>query len=111
MSARSVTHACPPSRAVTYFLEPLLLLAPFMREPLACPQGESQSAQGVQLPGVLTSGGGTLTGITNHPEDLTVDTFRTVPARALGHGSDSAWTRSGQHGLLFKGGHLCSAHG
>ena len=53
MSARSVTHACPPSRAVTYFLEPLLLLAPFMREPLACPQGESQSAQGVQLPGVL----------------------------------------------------------
>lgn len=51
-----VAHACPTSRGLSYFLEPLLLLAPFMKNPLEV----------------------TLTGVTNHAEDVSVDTFRAV---------------------------------
>jgi RNA 3'-terminal phosphate cyclase-like protein len=57
----TVSHVCPPSRAVTYWLEPLLLLGPFMEEPLHV----------------------TLQGVTNHPDDITVDTFRTVTLATL----------------------------
>ena len=39
-----MSHACPSSRSVTYFLEPLLMLGPFMREPLTCPPGMCQVA-------------------------------------------------------------------
>ena len=42
-------------------LEPLLLLGPFMEEPLHV----------------------TLQGVTNHPDDITVDTFRTVTLATL----------------------------
>ncbi|KAG8865400.1 hypothetical protein FRB96_000290 [Tulasnella sp. 330] len=52
----SVTHDCPLSRSIGYFLEPLLMLAPFAKNPL-------------QL---------TLKGITTDDKDLSVDLIRTV---------------------------------
>ncbi|KAI8823578.1 RNA 3'-terminal phosphate cyclase/enolpyruvate transferase [Fimicolochytrium jonesii] len=51
-----VRHECPPSRAIGYFLEPLIALAPFAKHPL-------------QL---------TLSGVTNDNVDLSVDAIRTV---------------------------------
>lgn len=51
-----VSHSCPPSRAVSYFLEPLLFLSPFMKN-------------NVQA---------TLTGTTNSMEDISVDAIRTI---------------------------------
>ncbi|KAG8992672.1 hypothetical protein FRB90_000935, partial [Tulasnella sp. 427] len=52
----SVTHDCPTSRSVGYFLEPVLMLAPFAKKPLNL----------------------TLTGITTDDKDLSVDLLRTV---------------------------------
>ncbi|KXS14428.1 18S rRNA biogenesis protein [Gonapodya prolifera JEL478] len=51
-----VHHACPTSRAIGYFLEPLVALAPFSKLPFEL----------------------TLTGITNDNVDPTVDMIRTV---------------------------------
>ncbi|KND04309.1 18S rRNA biogenesis protein RCL1 [Spizellomyces punctatus DAOM BR117] len=51
-----VHHDCPPSRAIGYFLEPMIALGPFGKYPL-------------QL---------TLTGITNDNVDVSVDSLRTV---------------------------------
>ncbi|KAJ3019564.1 rRNA-processing endoribonuclease, partial [Thoreauomyces humboldtii] len=51
-----VKHDCPPSRAIGYFLEPLIALAPFGKHPL-------------QL---------TLTGVTNDNVDISVDSVRTL---------------------------------
>ncbi|KAI0724012.1 18S rRNA biogenesis protein [Cerioporus squamosus] len=52
----SVVHDCPLSRSVGYFLEPIVMLAPFAKKPL-------------QL---------TLRGITTDDNDLSVDIIRTV---------------------------------
>ncbi|BFZ61807.1 hypothetical protein YB2330_002883 [Saitoella coloradoensis] len=49
------THECPPSRSISYFLYPLLLLAPFTKQPLSLH----------------------LKGITADSLDLTIDTMRT----------------------------------
>jgi len=57
----TVSHSCPPSRGVTYFLEPLLLLGPFCKDSLHV----------------------TLLGVTNHPDDVSVDTFRSVTLSIL----------------------------
>ncbi|KAH9843078.1 18S rRNA biogenesis protein [Rhodofomes roseus] len=51
-----VTHDCPLSRSIGYFLEPVIMLAPFSKRPL-------------QL---------TLRGITSDDRDLSVDLIRTV---------------------------------
>ncbi|KAJ3039872.1 rRNA-processing endoribonuclease [Rhizophlyctis rosea] len=51
-----IHHDCPPSRAIAYFLEPLIALAPFAKTPLSL----------------------TLTGVTNDNVDVSVDTVRTV---------------------------------
>ena len=51
-----LTHNCPVSRGIGYYLLPLLQLAPFMKNPLTI----------------------TLTGVTNSPTDLSVDLIRTV---------------------------------
>jgi len=51
-----LTHSCPISRSIGYFLDPLLKLALFSKRSLAI----------------------TLTGITNDDMDLSVDTLRTV---------------------------------
>ena len=51
-----LTHNCPVSRGIGYYLLPLLQLAPFMKNPLTI----------------------TLTGVTNSPTDLSVDLVRTV---------------------------------
>ncbi|KAF9813134.1 hypothetical protein IEO21_05745 [Rhodonia placenta] len=51
-----VVHDCPTSRSVGYFLEPVIMLAPFSKKPL-------------QL---------TLRGITSDDQDLSVDLIRTV---------------------------------
>ncbi|KAI8587382.1 RNA 3'-terminal phosphate cyclase domain-containing protein [Geranomyces variabilis] len=51
-----VRHDCPPSRAIGYFLEPMIALAPFGKHPL-------------QL---------TMTGVTNDNVDVSVDTVRTL---------------------------------
>ncbi|KAG9025670.1 hypothetical protein FRB95_009915 [Tulasnella sp. JGI-2019a] len=51
-----ITHDCPLSRSVGYFLEPLLMLAPFAKKPLHL----------------------TLRGITTDDKDLSVDLIRTV---------------------------------
>lgn len=50
------THKCPLSRGMGYFIEPMLLLAPFGKKPLSL----------------------TLTGITSSQLDLGVDTIRTA---------------------------------
>lgn len=51
-----VTHECSTQRAVGYYLQPLLLLAPFAKHPLNI----------------------TLKGVTNGPDDASVDVLRTV---------------------------------
>ncbi|KAJ3297440.1 rRNA-processing endoribonuclease [Borealophlyctis nickersoniae] len=51
-----IHHECPPSRAMAYFLEPMIALAPFAKLPLSL----------------------TLTGVTNDNVDASVDTLRTV---------------------------------
>ncbi|KAF8581498.1 18S rRNA biogenesis protein [Ramaria rubella] len=51
-----VTHECPLSRSLGYFMEPIIMLAPFAKRPL-------------QL---------TLKGVTTNEEDLSVDLIRTV---------------------------------
>ena len=35
ISGGPVTHECPPSRSIGYFLEPIFMLAPFSKKPLA----------------------------------------------------------------------------
>ncbi|KAI9057882.1 18S rRNA biogenesis protein [Trametes sanguinea] len=52
----SVTHECPLSRSIGYFLEPVIMLAPFAKKPLSL----------------------TLKGITTDEHDLSVDIIRTV---------------------------------
>ncbi|KDQ33482.1 hypothetical protein PLEOSDRAFT_1099449 [Pleurotus ostreatus PC15] len=56
ISGGTLTHECPLSRSVGYFLEPLIMLAPFAKKPF-------------QL---------TLRGITTDDHDLSVDLIRTV---------------------------------
>ncbi|KAN0140996.1 RNA 3'-terminal phosphate cyclase/enolpyruvate transferase [Lactarius tabidus] len=51
-----VTHECPTSRSIGYFLEPIVMLAPFSKKPLSL----------------------TLRGITSDDNDLSVDLIRTV---------------------------------
>ncbi|KAI0797679.1 18S rRNA biogenesis protein [Abortiporus biennis] len=52
----SITHECPVSRSIGYFLEPIIMLAPFSKKPLNL----------------------TLRGITSDEQDLSVDLIRTV---------------------------------
>ena len=52
----SITHDCPTSRAIGYYLEPIIALSPFAKNPV-----------------ILT-----ITGITNDNVDSSVDTLRTV---------------------------------
>ncbi|KXN92238.1 putative RNA 3'-terminal phosphate cyclase-like protein [Leucoagaricus sp. SymC.cos] len=56
ISGGTVVHDCPLSRSVGYFLEPVIMLAPFSKKPLNL----------------------TLTGITTDENDLSVDLMRTV---------------------------------
>ncbi|KAI9325443.1 RNA 3'-terminal phosphate cyclase/enolpyruvate transferase [Zopfochytrium polystomum] len=56
-----VEHACPTSRAIGYFLEPLIALSPFCKTPLTA----------------------TLTGVTNNNIDVGVDVLRTVTLPVL----------------------------
>lgn len=56
-----VTHDCPLSRSVGYFLEPIIALAPFSKKPLML----------------------TLKGITTDDKDLSVDLIRTVTLPTL----------------------------
>ncbi|KAI0293098.1 18S rRNA biogenesis protein [Russula brevipes] len=56
ISGGPLMHECPPSRSVGYFLEPIIMLAPFSKKPLAL----------------------TLRGITTDDKDLSVDLIRTV---------------------------------
>lgn len=56
ISGGTVTHDCPLSRSIGYFLEPVVMLAPFAKSPF-------------QL---------TLCGITTDDKDLSVDLIRTV---------------------------------
>ncbi|KAI9446084.1 18S rRNA biogenesis protein [Lactarius indigo] len=51
-----VAHECPTSRSIGYFLEPIIMLAPFSKKPLSL----------------------TLRGITSDDKDLSVDLIRTV---------------------------------
>jgi RNA 3'-terminal phosphate cyclase-like protein len=59
----SITHACPITRSVGYFLEPLAMLAPFGKKALSI----------------------TLQGVTNDNKDISVDVFRTVTIPVLRH--------------------------
>ncbi|KDN35149.1 hypothetical protein RSAG8_11837, partial [Rhizoctonia solani AG-8 WAC10335] len=56
ISGGSITHECPLSRSIGYFLEPLVVIAPFSKKPLNL----------------------TLKGITSDERDLSVDLIRTV---------------------------------
>ena len=51
-----VNHTCPTSKAIGYFLEPIICLAPFAKKPMAL----------------------TLDGVTNNDIDPSVDALRTV---------------------------------
>lgn len=66
----SVTHACPTTRAVGWFLEPVLALAPFCKRDLAL----------------------TLRGVTTNGRDLSVDTLRisALPTLGLWLGEEAA---------------------
>ncbi|KAJ7063400.1 RNA 3'-terminal phosphate cyclase domain-containing protein [Mycena amicta] len=61
ISGGPATHDCPLSRSVGYFLEPIIMLAPFAKKP-------------IQL---------TLRGITTDDQDLSVDLIRTVTLQHL----------------------------
>lgn len=56
-----VSHVCHPTRALAYYLEPLLMLAPFCKHPLSI----------------------TLTGPTHMPTDICVDTLSAVTVPLL----------------------------
>ena len=58
-----ISHDCGLTRAIGYFLEPVIALAPFSKNPFAL----------------------TLTGITNSPIDISVDILRTVILPHLKH--------------------------
>ncbi|KAF9227655.1 18S rRNA biogenesis protein [Gyrodon lividus] len=79
-----VTHDCPLSRSVGYFLEPLVMLAPFSKKPF-------------QL---------TLRGITTDDSDLSVDLIRTVtlPHLQLFGVSDGLELRIKKRGAPPEGG-------
>ena len=56
ISGGSVTHDCPLSRSIGYFIEPLVMIAPFSKKPFNL----------------------TIRGITSDDRDLSVDLLRTV---------------------------------
>lgn len=79
-----IAHSCPPSRSLVYFLEGLLLLAPFAKSPV-----------GVRLRGV-----------TNGGPDPSCDTFRTatLPLMAKFGISEDLVFKIVKRGALPKGG-------
>ncbi|KAM6500366.1 RNA 3'-terminal phosphate cyclase/enolpyruvate transferase [Amanita muscaria] len=79
-----ITHECPLSRSIGYFLEPVIMLAPFAKKP-------------VQL---------TIRGITTDDNDLSVDLFRTVtlPHLQLFGISDGLELRIKKRGASPEGG-------
>ncbi|OSD08633.1 18S rRNA biogenesis protein [Trametes coccinea BRFM310] len=80
----SVTHECPLSRSIGYFLEPVIMLAPFAKKPLSL----------------------TLKGITTDEHDLSVDIIRTVtlPHLQLFGVSDGLELRIKKRGSAPSGG-------
>ncbi|KAF8844489.1 18S rRNA biogenesis protein [Paxillus ammoniavirescens] len=84
ISGGPVSHDCPLSRSVGYFLEPLIMLAPFSKKPF-------------QL---------TLRGITTDDNDLSVDLIRTVtlPHLQLFGVSDGLELRIRKRGAPPEGG-------
>ncbi|KAG6918142.1 hypothetical protein DXG01_016331 [Tephrocybe rancida] len=80
----ALTHDCPLSRAIGYYLEPIIMLAPFSKTPL-------------QL---------TLRGITTDENDLSVDLLRTVtlPHLQLFGISDGLELRIKKRGAAPEGG-------
>eukprot|EP00033_Pygsuia_biforma_P004164 GCRY01004570.1.p1 GENE.GCRY01004570.1~~GCRY01004570.1.p1 ORF type:complete len:358 (+),score=52.89 GCRY01004570.1:168-1241(+) len=58
-----ISHECPPSRGMGYFLEGLAHLAPFGKKALSAK----------------------LTGVTNESQDISVDLFRTVTVKLMEH--------------------------
>ena len=83
VGGESLTHDCGTSRAIGYFAQPLLVLAPFAKKPL----------------------GITLRGVTNSPEDVSVDVLRTVTMPLLRHfGIEGAALHVNKRGAQPKGG-------
>eukprot|EP01104_Vermistella_antarctica_P011383 TRINITY_DN3170_c0_g1_i4.p1 TRINITY_DN3170_c0_g1~~TRINITY_DN3170_c0_g1_i4.p1 ORF type:complete len:360 (+),score=70.84 TRINITY_DN3170_c0_g1_i4:1460-2539(+) len=84
VGGRNITHSCPLSRSVGYFLEPLIWLGPCGKQPLNI----------------------TLTGITNDDTDSTVDIIRTVTLPLLTHVGldDGLELQIGARGAPPKGG-------
>jgi len=76
-------HDCGTSRAIGYFVQPLLILAPFAKKAL----------------------GVTLHGVTNGPDDVSVDVLRTVTLPLLRHfGIEGAALHVAKRGAPPKGG-------
>ncbi|KAJ1680420.1 hypothetical protein EV182_000075 [Spiromyces aspiralis] len=63
ISGGKIKHECPTSRAIGYYLEPLIGLAPFAKNPIVA----------------------TFTGITSNNTDISVDTIRTVTLANFKH--------------------------
>lgn len=83
ISGGAHTHICPVSRAVGYFIEPLLLLAPFAKKPTTV----------------------TLRGVTSNDLDAGVDLIRTVYFPALSKlGIDNSELRIVRRGSPPQGG-------
>lgn len=56
LGTKDLKHECCTSRGIGYFLEGVVSIAPFCKQPISI----------------------TMTGVTNHPKDLSVDSFRNV---------------------------------
>ena len=83
IGGEGLTHDCGATRAVGYFIQPLLALAPFGKKSL----------------------GITLRGVTNGPDDVSIDVFRTVTLPLLRHfGIDGAALHVAKRGAMPLGG-------
>lgn len=83
VGGEALSHDCGVSRAVGYFAQPLLMLAPFAKAPLSI----------------------TLKGVTNMPGEISVDVLRTVTLPLLRHfGIDGAALHVAKRGAPPLGG-------
>lgn len=75
-------HTCPPSRGIGYFIEGLMGLTPFAKNPTSV----------------------SFTGVTNHPDDLSVDVLRTVTIPLLAKFGVTMTLKTQQKGMPPLGG-------
>jgi len=75
-------HTCPNSRGIGYFIEGIMGLAPFVKNPISI----------------------TFTGVTNHPSDISVEVLRTVTIPILSKFGVEMQLKTQKKGMLPNGG-------